>query len=151
MGENAMVQSPHSLPIYGNAGEGMPAVDWDGFRRDSAPQTYPAGVELLQQDRPVGAVHLINRGMVKLLHLTRDGNGSIVGLRPSGSLLGAASALLDLPSILTAVTTARTDTSIIPAGRFRELIALGPIFCAGVCKAIALDVSRDAMLAIERY
>jgi CRP/FNR family cyclic AMP-dependent transcriptional regulator len=144
-----MVDTATRLSIYGCGNNETPVIDWNGFRGNSAPLVHPQGAELLQQDCTIRAVHLIHDGMVKLLHLTSDGKAVIVGLRTSGSLLGAAQALLGQPSPLTAVAAVRTETSIIPTGRFRDLFAADAAFCASVGKAISQNAHQDTMLAIE--
>jgi CRP-like cAMP-binding protein len=127
-----------------------PGVDWSRFPDLSVPLGYPAGVELLQQNADIQAVHVIHEGVIKLDHLSGDGRSAIIGLRTAGSILGGAEALHDHASPTSAVTTIRTTVSTIPARKFRALFASDPTFCACVGNALGRDAHLDTLMAIER-
>lgn len=90
----------------------------------SLAQIYPSGTELFQQGQPVRIVYLIQEGVVKLTRTSEDGREVIAGLRYSGWMLGAAAAILQRASAVTAVTATRCKARAIAAEDFRRALPL---------------------------
>jgi CRP-like cAMP-binding protein len=82
---------------------------------------FPAGVELFKQGSYATEVYMVEQGLAKLIRLTEDGQEIIVGLRSSGWILGANSAILGNPYSLAAVTLTRCRLRCIYAEQFVRL------------------------------
>jgi len=124
-------------------------LNWDMVSDLPEPQIYPESVELLQQDRPVSSVHMIEKGIVKLVHLRADGRAVIAGMRTSGSLLGAAEVLIGECSPTTAVTLVPTSTRRISAKTFTALSMNNLAFSACVNNTLGREAYMETIHAIE--
>jgi CRP/FNR family transcriptional regulator len=87
---------------------------------------YPAGTVLSQQGSLPGEVVTIERGIVKLIRLNEYGQKTIVGLRSRGSVLGAASIIMQRPHPVTVVTMTACSLRRIPLKMFLELARTDP-------------------------
>lgn len=99
-------------------------LDLDNIDCDSRwewSREFPAGVELFKQGSYAREVYLVERGLAKLIRVTQEGQEIIVGLRSSGWILGANSAILGKPYPLTAVTLTRCRMRYIDAEQFIRL------------------------------
>jgi CRP-like cAMP-binding protein len=81
-------------------------------------QTIERGQILLEQDKPALFVHLIQSGMVKLMHLNPEGTEQTIGLRSSGWYSGAVSVLMRAPSLYSVHTVTPIVVHAIPAEEF---------------------------------
>ncbi len=95
---------------------------WAFLVGQSAPLTYPPGVEVVAQGELAESVYLISKGLVKLTHLDHCGRITIVGLRSPGWILGAAEAMPGRQFAFGGVTLARCVLHRVPAARFQELV-----------------------------
>jgi len=100
----------------------LAAEGWEMAFSLAPAQVYPAAIELYQQGSPAQEVYFIDRGLVKLIYLEQDGRELIVDLRSPGWLLGAASAIVQKPHSVTAVTLTRCHLRHIPADLFLSLL-----------------------------
>jgi CRP-like cAMP-binding protein len=144
-----MTMSPRPLSAYPRDFCGA-TLELSGFPDLPAAIVYPAGVELLQQNAAVHAVHLIHEGLIKLEHLTSEGRSSIIALRAHGSLVGVAEAVHCTMSPVSAITAVRTTVSSVPTSTFQSLLTTNPGFCACIAKALSRDSHQATLLAIER-
>jgi CRP-like cAMP-binding protein len=110
---------------------------------------YPAGVELQRQACAVVSVHLIEVGIIKLVHVDAAGREVIAGFHPRGYMLGAAEALLGECSPATAVTMVPTSTRRIPTRMFTNLSASNPVFAACVSQVLARNAHVEIIQAIR--
>ncbi len=107
--------SSHVTPI------GFPAfapIVSDAFDhlKDLPPiQHHPCGHVLLDQGSTEDAVYLLRSGLVKLVHTTPDGHLITLGLRSSGSCLGAVSALAGRPNAYSVTAITPCAVSRLPA------------------------------------
>ena len=89
----------------------------------SAPsQVYPPDVGLFQQGSHPQHVYFIERGLVKLSRVERDGQQIIIGLRSSGWALGTSAAILQKQSPVSATTLTSCQVRHISAEAFRHLV-----------------------------
>src|SRR5437660_4614179 len=96
----------------------------DCFPRQLVPgHKYPTGVEILTQGEIANDVWIVDKGIVKLIHVAEDGRDIVVGLRTIGWIVGAASAIVKKPSPITAVTVTSCDLQRIDAGHFLDLLS----------------------------
>ena len=87
--------------------------------RNLPPQkSIERGEILLEQDKPAAFVHLIQSGMVKLTHLSREGTEQTIGLRSSGWYSGAVSVLMNAPSLYSVRTVTPCVVHAVPAEEF---------------------------------
>ncbi len=92
------------------------------------PTMYPSGVTIFQQGSAAPVVYLIDKGLIKLSCLGEDGQELIVGLRYTGWILGAASAILQKPHPVTAATITECQLHCLPREFFLELAKTNPQF-----------------------
>jgi CRP/FNR family transcriptional regulator, dissimilatory nitrate respiration regulator len=81
----------------------------------------PPSTTLFLQGNPPREVLYIERGLVKLIRLSESGQELAIGLRSQGSLLGAASAIVQEPYPFTATAVTSCTLSRIPADIFLHL------------------------------
>lgn len=91
---------------------------WKELDDLASSQIYPAAAELFQQDSPVQEIYVIARGLVKLIRLEPNGRELMISLRSPGWLLGAASAIMQKPHLVGAVTLTQCHLRRIPASLF---------------------------------
>ena len=108
-------QGIRNLMINGPGGRLNAVLDALGPHSVALRHEVPAGTLLLRQDAPVSTVYLIEHGIVKLARCEADGDCTGVGLRYPGWLVGAAAAVLDLPTPAEARTLTPGTLRIIPA------------------------------------
>jgi CRP/FNR family transcriptional regulator len=94
---------------------------WDCDPRWESSKEVPAGVELFEQGSYPREIYLVEHGLAKLIRVTEEGQETIVGLRSSGWVLGANSAILGKPYPVTAVTLTQCRLRYIYADQFIRL------------------------------
>lgn len=87
-----------------------------------SPQVYPASTELFRQSSAAHDAYFIDEGLVKLTYVEEDGQEFIVGLRTSGSILGAASVILNKAYPVSAVLLTRCTILRVPAKTFLGIL-----------------------------
>lgn len=95
--------------------------NWECDSRWEGSREFPAGVELFKQGSYAREVYMVERGLAKLIRVTEEGQEIILGLRSSGWILGANSAILGKPYPLSAVTLTRCRLRCIQAEQFIRL------------------------------
>jgi CRP-like cAMP-binding protein len=123
------------------------------------PRAYPAPVReippattLFLQGAPPREVFYIERGIVKLIHLSESGQESAIGLQSQGSLPGAASVIVQQAYPFTATTVTSCALSRIPADIFLHLAKTDEQFCWLLHEVHSLEVHRQAgQLAALRH
>ena len=83
---------------------------------------YPPDVALFQQGSQAQQVYFIERGLVKLNRVEKDGHQIIVGLRSSGWILGTSAVILQKFSPVSATTLTNCHIRHISAEAFRHLL-----------------------------
>jgi CRP/FNR family transcriptional regulator len=108
-----------------------------------------AGTVLLEQGCMARSVHLIERGVVKLVHLSARGRETAIGLRSDGWYAGSTSALLNAPSVYTVQTVTDCMVARVPCAEFQRYLsedhAMMDHFFAGLC----FEVASQASLQVE--
>ncbi len=82
---------------------------------------FPPATTLFFQGSLPREVFCVERGLVKLIRVAKDGEELIIGLQSKGSFLGAASLIVQEPHPVTAVTVTSCTLSCIPAEIFLRL------------------------------
>lgn len=98
------------------------------FSRLASATEYPEGVELFQQGSQVKEVYLAEKGLIKLKRLDEEGHELIIGLRATGSILGAAAIIIGKPHPFSAVTLTRCRLLCIPVATLLALAKGGNEF-----------------------
>ncbi|MCI0389701.1 MAG: Crp/Fnr family transcriptional regulator [Acidobacteria bacterium] len=93
------------------------------------PQEFSQATPLFVQGSPSREVFYIERGLVKLVYQSEDGQELIVGLRSKGSFLGAASAIVREPHLITAITVTNCSLRRITTDAFLHLAKSDEQFC----------------------
>lgn len=100
---------------------------------DLAPSyVYPATVQLYRQGSHAEEVYFINRGLLKLVRMEREGHELIIDLRPRGWLLGTAAVITRQQHPVTAITLSESVVQRIPAAAFNNLLRTNTQFSAHV-------------------
>ena len=104
-----------------------------GLIDDLAPSyVYPATIQLYRQGSPAEEVYFINRGLLKLVRMEREGHELIIDLRPRGWLLGTAAVITKRQHPVTAITLSESVVQRIPAAVFNNLLETNTQFSAQV-------------------
>jgi len=113
---------------------------------------FPPSTTLLLQGAPPREVFYIERGLVKLLRMSESGQELAIGLPSQGSLLGAASVIVQEPYPFTAITVTSCALSCIQADLFLRLAKTDEQFCWYLHEVHSHEVQRQAsQLAALRY
>jgi CRP/FNR family transcriptional regulator len=99
---------------------------------------------LFIQGNPPQEVFCIERGLIKLIHLSENGQELLVGLQSKGSLLGAASVIVRKPYPITAITVTNCALSRVPADLFLRLAKTDEQFCWYLQEIHSQAVHRQA-------
>jgi CRP-like cAMP-binding protein len=105
---------------------------------------FSAATSLFFQGSPVREVFCVERGLIKLTRLDKDGRELIVGLRAKGSFLGAASLIIQEPHPITAITVTGCSLICIPAELFLRLAKTDEQFCWHIHRAHSHEVHQQA-------
>lgn len=95
---------------------------WKAVSEISSLQVYSSSKVLFKQGFPAKEVYLIERGLIKLIHMSDDGQEIIIGLRPAGWMLGVTSVIARRPHTMTAVALTTCYLLKIPADTFRSRV-----------------------------
>ncbi|HUF33179.1 MAG TPA: Crp/Fnr family transcriptional regulator [Acidimicrobiales bacterium] len=87
---------------------------------------YRAGAVLFREGDAPGAVHLLLEGRVKVHTVAPTGRELLLAFKEPGELLGELAAIDDLPRSATASAVDDVRTSVVTAGRFREVAEARP-------------------------
>ena len=115
-------------------------------------QEFPSSATLFLQGNQPREVFYIERGLVKLIRLNENGQEFAIGLQSQGSMLGAASVIVQEPYPFSAITVTDCVLSRIPADLFFRLAKTDEQFCWYLHEIHSLEVHRQAsQLAALRY
>lgn len=92
-----------------------------------AARRYAAGMEIMRQGENAFEVFLIAEGSVKVSHTFPDGRSTILRLAESGTVLGASTALLEVPHANSVVTVSPCRLHAIAADVFRMAVENDPV------------------------
>lgn len=106
----------------------------------SAPNVYPPGIIIFQQGAQAQDVFLISDGLVKLVRNEENGTEIIVGLRSSGSLLGAVSVLINEPHIIAAITVSQCTMQRISSCTFLQVLEDDVSSTLALCRMISREI-----------
>jgi CRP-like cAMP-binding protein len=107
---------------------GLPDDDVNALGLFAARRSYPPKAALFTQGRPPEAVHIIDRGVVDLVH--EDGAGAVVVQTVRrGVAVGDLPAMLGLPHSYSAVTQEETTVLELRMETIRALVELDPCVC----------------------
>jgi CRP/FNR family transcriptional regulator len=112
----------------------------------------PSSTTLFTQGDTPSEVFHIERGMVKLIHMSENGQELAIGLPSQGSLLGAASLIVQEPYPFTAITVTSCALNRIPADVFLHLAKTDELFCWYLHEIHSRAVHQQAsQMAALRY
>lgn len=103
-------------------------------------KVFPPGVELFTQGSPPSEVFFVDRGLVKLVHVYKQGREQIIGLRGSGWPLGGAAAVIQQTLPVSATTVTRCDVSRISSQKFLHLLAENARFSLYIHQAHSREI-----------
>src|ERR1700753_1870259 len=112
----------------------------------------------LEQGKPAPVVHLIQSGMVKLTHLSREGTEQTIGLRSSGWDSGAVSVLMHAPSLYSVHAVTPCVVHAIPAEEFAGRLMQNSkvmrhfmrVLCHELCSQASAQVEIMSHTAADR-
>jgi CRP-like cAMP-binding protein len=124
---------------------------WSELLREFPQQRFALGDEILVQGRVAVGAFVLGSGIVKLVHTSRQGRASIMGIRGRGSILGSAAVLLGTTQAATVVALSPCELTLIPAGTFSALIQEGGEFSWRIhiehCRELRRRLEHSAGLA----
>jgi CRP-like cAMP-binding protein len=110
---------------------------------------YPPATKLFQQGARASEVYLVDKGLIKLTRLNEDGQEMITSLRSTGSILGAATAIVHKPHPVTAMTLTRCFLRRISLEDFFHLVRTDDNFCWYLHRSHSLEVHQQASQLIR--
>jgi CRP-like cAMP-binding protein len=112
-------------------------------------RTYPAGsVVFLAGDDP-RQVFVIQRGRLKLTRAALDGREVLIELRGPGEVIGELGAVDDVPRSATATVVQSMEAIVVPAPRFRQLLAERGTVALAVLTTVADRLRASAQRRLE--
>jgi CRP-like cAMP-binding protein len=135
---------------------GVNGTHFSAHRRWSAqsvpPREFPPSTTLFIQGATPREAFFIERGLVKLIRMSENGQELAVGLPSQGSLLGTASLIVQEPYPFTAVTVTSCALSRMPADLFLHLAKTDEEFCWYLHEVHSREIHQQAgQLAALRY
>jgi CRP/FNR family transcriptional regulator, cyclic AMP receptor protein len=132
-------------------------VFWDDLTEDDRlavaaagrPRTYAAGsVVFVAGDEP-RQVLVIRHGRLKLTRTALDGREVLIELRGPGDLIGELGAVADVPRSATATVAQSMEAIVVPAARFRQLLAERGTIALAVLTSVAEKLRKSADRRLE--
>lgn len=135
---------------------GVTGISFSAHRRLNAQsmpsREFPPSSTLFVQGATPLEVFYVERGLVKLIRMSENGQELAIGLPQQGSLLGAASVIVQEPYPFTAITVTSCALSRIPADLFLRLAKTDEQFCWYLHQVHSQEVHRQAgQLAAIRH
>ncbi len=122
---------------------------FDVFRQYSSLLPFPSEFYLFQRDQSISEVLLLETGLVKLTRSENNGDEMIVGLRSSGRLIGAASAVSKQNALFNAITVTPCTAYRLPITLFYDLIESEPGFSHYVAEMIS-ELHREVIVRLSQ-
>jgi CRP-like cAMP-binding protein len=104
------------------------------------PEWYGPRYELTSQGEAVPRVYYVEKGLVKLVHVDRDGRVGILEFARERELVGAQSALLGEGCFESATTVNRCSLAHWRASEFAAHFSREPVFSIEVCRLLCRQV-----------
>ena len=114
---------------------------WQEIARTSVARSFPRGALLAMEGSPIGAVHLIRAGRLKLSKTLEDGRELIVGFRGAGAHLGLAGLYVENQAC-NAEAVEPTSTCAIRRPDFIRLVREDPKVAQAVVEQLAIELGR---------
>jgi CRP-like cAMP-binding protein len=135
---------------------GVNGTHFSAHRRWSAQSVpsreFPPSTTLFIQGATPREAFYIERGLVKLIRMSENGQELAVGLPSQGSLLGAASLIVQEPYPFTAITVTSCALIRMPADLFLRLAKTDEEFCWYLHEVHSREIHQQAgQLAALRY
>jgi len=135
---------------HGVNGTGLFPREW--LASTAPAREIPPSTTLFLQGDLAREVFYIERGLVKLTHLSESGQELAIGLQSQGALLGTASVIVEQAYPFTAATVTSCILSRIPANIFLHLAKTDEQFCWRLHEIHSLEVHQQAShLAAFKY
>jgi CRP/FNR family transcriptional activator FtrB len=106
--------------------------------QDCCVRSYGRGAVLAREGAAADGVYLILSGRVALTAACDGAPGTVIATFGDGEMFVCAAAILQLPYLVAARTTAESRILCIPAGRFRTALELEPSLALMVNRMLAL-------------
>src|SRR6185503_66596 len=122
---------------------------WPGHSSDAPVCLFPGGALLFRQGDLVTSMYFVTAGVVKLYRMEHTGRDALIGIRGRGWLLGAASAILERPHLVSAVTAGPCELEVILAHQSRQLRQTSGALADWLQRALAYELlDQTANLAL---
>lgn len=120
------------LPLFRN----MLHANFDELMRGAYAQTFPAGLELIQQGAPADFLHVVVEGSVELFSEWKSNRCTMAVVDPIGTFILAA-CIKDAPYLMSARTIERSRIILVPASDLRSIFRRDPEFAVSVIGELA--------------
>ncbi len=104
---------------------------------------HEPGELLFREGRPATTIHCIHSGLVKLTHLTGDGDQVAVRLHGPGEVIGYRDVLADSPYSTTAETIRRSRICAVPRKTFEGLVHRTPPLALELLGSLAKELRHQ--------
>jgi CRP/FNR family transcriptional regulator len=122
---------------------------WEQIAGHTSPSFYPPGVQFVEQGSDSSDIYSVRRGIIKLQSIDRAGRETIVGVRRTGSLIGAEAAIMRKPHLVSAVTVTKCWLQRFPTRQFCDLIRQNPSLSWHLHQINASDLSEATAALVE--
>ncbi|GAA4635864.1 Crp/Fnr family transcriptional regulator [Actinoallomurus vinaceus] len=102
----------------------LPYEAWRALIDDGHIRRYKPGAVLVRQGEPGGFVLALVAGLIKVTRDESDGSQLLLAVRGPGEVVGDISALAGGPRSATVTALDCCETTVLAAGRFRELMTV---------------------------
>ena len=104
------------------------------------PQVLSKGVTLFQQGSTAKAVYLVERGEVRILFSTSQGQRQLLEVVGAGSVLGLSEIMGGTNHRATAVAGSAAGASSIPSDKLLSLLRGNTAFCLEIVRLLSADL-----------
>lgn len=121
----------------------LPPAEREALRQLGSEHHHPAGVTLLREGDPAGAVFVLFKGRVKVVSTSPRGNLTMLAVRGPGDILGELSAVADKVRVASVITVEPVDVLRIPGTAFSRMRREHPAIGEAVLRVMSHRFHED--------
>ncbi len=125
-------------PVFGT----LPAAVLERLAASMQRRLYKRGQVVFHQDDPGAAVHVIERGRIKVVLTTPEGEEMLLRVLGEGELFGELALLDGRPRSATVVALEDTVTHVLERATFLDFLRAHPEAALDLCRALAELIRR---------
>lgn len=137
------------MPAGGTFWEQLTDADRAAVEAAGTRRRHPIGSTLFVEGDAATSVAVILSGVLKLSRTALDGRQVLIELRGPGELIGELGAIDDAPRSATAMVAEQLEAVVVPAERFRKLLAERGSIALAVLSTVAARLRESASRRLE--